>query len=277
MQEKVPSFVSQGAAMVPRLTLLTCALGGLGAAAPSPPAAKSVPLPGVTARSVGPATMGGRVTAVAVVEAKPAIQYVGAAAGGVWKTTDDGLTWQCVFAGRPHPSIGAVAVAPSKPDVVWVGTGEVNPRNSVSWGNGVFRSRDGGKSWDHVGLAETRHIGRIVVHPKDPETAYVAALGRVWGKNAQRGVFRTRDGGKTWDHVLKLDEDTGCVDLAMSPADPRTLLAAAYCVRRDGFAGGNPATQFGPKPGIYRTTDGGQKWARLSKGLPSRPMGRIGL
>lgn len=239
-----------------------------------PPAVAPIPLP---ARPIGPATMGGRVTAVAVVESKPAIQYIGTAGGGVWKTGDNGLTWNVVFPGRPHPSIGAVCVAPSNPDVVWVGAGEANARNSVSWGNGVFRSTDAGKTWQHLGLAETHHIGKIIVHPKDPNTAWVAALGHLWGPNQERGVFKTSDGGKTWQHSLRIDLDTGCIDLAIDPGDPKLLYAAACCMRRDGFAGGNPATQFGKKAGLYRSSNAGKTWERLSKGLPDRPLGRCGL
>jgi photosystem II stability/assembly factor-like uncharacterized protein len=235
------------------------------------------PLPGLTARSIGPAKMGGRITSIAVVEKTPAVQYIGAASGGVWKTRDNGDSWTCVFSGAPYAAIGAVAVAPSDPNVVWVGTGEANPRNSVSWGNGVFVSRDAGKSWKHAGLAETQHIGKLAVHPKDPDIVYVAALGRVWGPNPERGVFRTRDGGKTWEHVLRLDADTGCVDIAIDPAEPQIIYAAAYRVRRDGFSGGDPAVQFGKHAGIYATRDGGNSWKRLTRGLPSRPMGRIGL
>jgi photosystem II stability/assembly factor-like uncharacterized protein len=168
-------------------------------------------------------------------------------------------------------------VAPSDPDVVWVGTGEANPRNSVSWGSGVCRSGDGGKTWQHRGLDDTHHIGRVVVHPRRPDTLYVAALGHLWGPNRQRGVFKTEDGGRTWRHVLAPAADTGCVDLVMAPDDPETLYAAAWRVRRDGFAGGNPAVQFGPAAGLYRTRDGGRTWERLSAGLPRRPLGRCGL
>ena len=258
-----------------RLFVLLAALITVGAAPPQPEPAN--PFPGLIARSIGPATMGGRVTSIAAVEKDPDTYYVGAAAGGLWKTTDDGKSWACVFEGRPHATIGAVAVAPSDPGVVWLGTGEANARNSVSWGNGVFRSRDAGKTWAHVGLIETQHIGRIVVHPTDPDTAYVAALGRVWGKNPERGVFVTRDGGQSWQHSLALDDDTGAVDLIMEPGDPDILYAAAYAVRRGDFMGGNPTKQFSPRAGIYRSRDAGESWQRLEKGLPKAPMGRIGL
>ncbi|MGL4554757.1 MAG: WD40/YVTN/BNR-like repeat-containing protein, partial [Gemmataceae bacterium] len=235
------------------------------------------PTPGLSARNIGPATTGGRIPALDVVESDPKTQYVAAAGGGVWKTADDGRSWRCVFDGRPNASIGAVAVAPSDPDVVYVGTGEGNPRNSVSWGNGVFVSRDAGATWAHAGLAATSHVGKIAVHPSDPDTAFVAALGRAWGPNPERGLFRTRDGGKTWGHVLKLDDDTGCVDVVIDPADPKYVYAAAYRVRRGPFSGGNPAVQFGPLAGIYRSTDGGSTFARLTRGLPAGPYGRVGL
>jgi photosystem II stability/assembly factor-like uncharacterized protein len=221
--------------------------------------------------------MGGRITAVAVAEGNAQLMYVAAASGGVWKTTDGGTTWAPVFEHQGTSSIGDVAVAPSNPDVVWVGTGEANPRNSVSWGDGVYRSTDGGKSWKHMGLKETQHIGRVVIHPRDPNVVYVAALGRLWGPNPERGVYRTADGGKTWDLVKFIDADTGFIDLAMDPSDPNTLYAAAYCVRRDGFSGGNPAVQTGLGAGLYKTSDGGKTWTRLTRGLPGRLLGRCGL
>ncbi len=242
---------------------------------PAPPAPE--PTPGLVARCIGPGNMGGRIPALDVAEGDPKTWYVGAAAGGLWKTTDAGKSWRCVFEGRPHPSIGAVACAPSDPDVVYVGTGEANLRNSVSRGNGVFVSRDAGKTWRHAGLAATAHIGRIAVHPTDPDIAFVAALGRAWGPNPERGLYRTRDGGKSWEHVLKLDADTGCVDVVIDPKEPKVVHAAAYRVRRGPFMGGNPETQFGPLAGIYRSADGGGTFKKATRGLPSNRYGRAGL
>src|SRR5262249_342788 len=148
---------------------------------------------------------------------------------------------------------------------------------SVSWGDGVYKSTDGGKSWKNVGLRETHHIGKIAIHPRDPETVYVAALGHLWGPNKERGVFKTADGGKSWAHVLAIKEDFGCVALALGPADPDTVFAAAYRVRRDAFAGGNPAVQFDALAGLYKSANSGRNWTRLTKGLPDRPIGRCGL
>ncbi len=253
------------------LFLLACAPVRAGEAA-GVPAAWLEPL---TARPLGPPNMGGRITSVAVVESRPATLYAGAASGGLWKTVNNGITWTPAFERRA--AIGAVAVAPSNPDVIWVGTGEANARNSVSWGDGVYRSEDGGKTWQHRGLRETHHVGRVIIHPKDPDTVYVAVLGHLWGPNKERGVFKTADGGKTWEHVLALDEETGCIDLVMDPADPEILYAAAYRVRRGPFSGGNPAVQFSPAAGLYRTRDGGREWTRLTIGLPTRPLGRCGL
>ncbi|HZY85396.1 MAG TPA: hypothetical protein VFE78_11235 [Gemmataceae bacterium] len=261
----------------PGFLFFLCFFGTAPADGAEPPSVPPAYLRPLTARPLGPANMGGRVTALAVVEGRPSTQYLGAAAGGLWKTTNNGITWAPVFDGQATPSIGDVAVAPSDPAVVWVGTGEANPRNSVSWGSGVYRSGDGGKTWQHRGLDDTHHIGRVVVHPRRPDTVYVAALGHLWGPNRQRGVFKTEDGGRTWRHVLAPAADTGCVDLVMAPDDPETLYAAAWRVRRDGFAGGNPAVQFGPAAGLYRTRDGGRTWERLSAGLPRRPLGRCGL
>jgi hypothetical protein len=225
-------------------------------------------------RNIGPALMGGRVDDVAVVESDPATYYVATASGGIWKTTNHGTTFTPVFDRYETSSIGDVTVSPSNPSVVWAGTGEPNNRQSSSWGHGVYRSLDAGVTWQHLGLEGTHHIGRIVVHPRDEHTAWVAALGSLWGKSRERGLYRTSDGGKTWVNTKFVDEDTGFVDLAIDPSSPNILYAASYQRRRTpfGFSGG------GPGSGIWRTTDGGATWTRLTKGLPEQgDIGRIGL
>ena len=224
-------------------------------------------------REIGPAIMGGRVDDVAVVEKDPRIAYVGLAGGGLWKTTNAFTTWHPVFDNEAVSSIGAVAVAPSDPSVVWVGTGEANNRQSSSWGNGVYRSLDAGVTWQHMGLADTHHIGRIVIHPRNPNIVYVAAPGHLWGPNHERGVFKTMDGGKTWSQVLYINDDTGANDIAIDPESPETLYASAYQHRRTvaGYNGG------GPDSAIYKTTDGGATWKKLTTGLPHGDTGRIAL
>ncbi|HEY2013052.1 MAG TPA: hypothetical protein VGH38_06090 [Bryobacteraceae bacterium] len=224
-------------------------------------------------REIGPANMGGRIDDFAVVESNTNIVYAATASGGVWKSVNSGISWKPVFDDQPVSSIGDVTVSQSEPDVVWVGTGEANNRQSSSWGNGVYKSADGGKSWTHMGLRDTWHIPRIVIHPATANVVYVAAQGKLWGPNEERGVFKTTDGGKTWSKVLYINPDTGVTDLVMDPMNPDTLYAAAYQRRRTafGFNGG------GPGSGIYRTTDGGVTWKKLSAGLPKTEMGRIGL
>ncbi|MEW5900515.1 MAG: hypothetical protein AB1715_03530, partial [Acidobacteriota bacterium] len=230
-------------------------------------------LDGLKWRSIGPANMGGRVDDIAVVESSPDTIYLATASGGLWKTTNNGVTWKPVFDEQTTSSIGAVAVAPSSPDIVWVGTGEANNRQSSSWGDGVFKSEDGGRTWKNMGLRETHHIGRLVIHPTNPDIVYVAALGRLWGPNKERGLFRTTDGGKTWVNTKFVDENTGFVDVAMDRENPGTLYAAAYQRQRTayGFSGG------GPGSGLYKTTDGGDNWVRLTNGLPEGKIGRIGI
>jgi hypothetical protein len=224
-------------------------------------------------REIGPAIMGGRIADIAVVETKPQIFYVGTASGGVWRTRNHGTSWEPLFDDQPTASIGDVTLAPSNPNVIWVGTGEPQNRQSSPWGNGVYKSTDAGRTWKHMGLDDTRHIGRIVIHPTNPNIVYVAAVGHLWGPNENRGVYRTLDGGETWDNVLYVDENTGAIDLAMDPDDANTVFAAMYQRRRTGygFNGG------GPGSGIYRTTDGGDIWKELTDGLPEGDKGRIGL
>ena len=231
---------------------------------------------GLEFRELGPAVMGGRIDDFAVVESNTNIVFVGVASGGVWKTTNNGTTWEPVFDKEGVSTIGDIAIAPSDPSIVWVGTGEPNNRQSSSWGDGVYKSMDGGKTWQNMGLVATHHIGRIVIHPRNPNVVYVAALGHLWGPNPERGVYKTSDGGKTWSQALKINDDTGVSDMAMDPQSPDTLYAAAYERRRTvfGFNGG------GPDGAIYKSVDGGATWKKLVKGLPYESggdTGRIGL
>lgn len=227
-------------------------------------------------RELGPAAVGGRIDDFAVNESNPDVMYVGTASGGVWKTVDGAITWKPIFEHVGAMSIGAIAIAPSDPSVLWVGTGEANNRQSSSWGNGVYKSTDAGETWTNMGLVETQHIGRVVIDPHNPNVVYVAALGHLWGPNEERGLYKTIDGGKTWNRVLFINADTGVVDVKMDPQSPGTLYAAAYQRRRMafGFNGG------GPGSAIYKTTDGGVNWKKLVKDLPyldGADTGRIGL
>ena len=227
----------------------------------------------LTWRSIGPAVDGGRVDDFAVVENNPHIIYCGTASGGLWKTTNNGVTWKPLFDEQATSSIGDVTVAPSNPEIVWVGTGEVNNRNSSSWGNGVYKSHDGGKTWLHMGLKDTHHIGRIVIDQHDPNVVYVAAVGHLWGANQERGLYKTTDGGETWNNVLFIDVNTGGIDMAIDPSNNNILYAAMYQRQRSGwgFIGG------GPGSGLYKTSDAGQTWTKLTKGLPEGDTGRIGI
>lgn len=255
------------------LPLLPLFAGPATAGAPQAGAVDPALLEGLSWRTIGPAVMGGRVSDLAVVEKNPAIFLVGTATGGLWKTTSNGATWEPVFDDQPTSSIGDVTISQTNPNLVWVGTGEPQNRQSSPWGNGVYRSLDGGRTWEHKGLYETRHIARIAINPNDNAVVYVAAVGQLWGPNPDRGVYRTTDGGDNWDLVLHVNEDTGAIDLVMDPNDPNTLFAAMYQRRRTsfGFNGG------GPGGGIYRTMDGGDTWVELTEGLPEGDKGRIGL
>ncbi|WP_309713861.1 hypothetical protein, partial [Armatimonas sp.] len=186
-------------------------------------------------RALGPPTMGGRIIGMAVYEADPNQYWIATASGGLLKTTNNGTTFEHQFDKESTVSIGAVAVAQSNPKVVWVGTGENNPRNSVSYGDGVYKSVDGGKTWQNMGLKGSYQIGDIVIDPKDPNTVYVGALGRLYGENEERGLFKTTDGGKTWAKVLYFDNKTGVVDIAVKPDDPNTMLVALWERKRDEF------------------------------------------
>ncbi|MCL6566447.1 MAG: glycosyl hydrolase [Acidobacteriia bacterium] len=230
-------------------------------------------LAGLRWREIGP-FRGGRAIAVAGIPGDPNTFYFGAVAGGVWKTTDGGNTWTPIFDKQPVASIGAIAVAPSDPNVIYVGTGEACIRGNISHGNGVYKSTDAGKTWQHVGLEDTRTIGALIVHPKNPDIAYVAALGHVYGPNTERGVFRTTDGGKTWEKVLYKDEKTGAIDIAFVPSNPRILFAALWEAHRTPWS----LSSGGPGSGLYKSTDGGTSWRRLEgNGLPRGILGRIGV
>jgi photosystem II stability/assembly factor-like uncharacterized protein len=225
-------------------------------------------------RGIGPASMGGRIDDIAAVESNPYIYYVGFATGGVWKTTNNGTTFSPIFDTYSTASIGDIAVAPSNPDIVWVGTGEANNRQSSSFGDGIYKSTDAGKTFARMGLENSQTIARIVIDPKDPNIVYVAVLGHLFGPNKERGIYKTTDGGKTWNNVKFIDEDTGFTDLVMDAADSKTLYAASYQRRRTswGFNGG------GPGSGLWKTTDAGKTWTRLQgNGLPEGLLGRIGI
>jgi photosystem II stability/assembly factor-like uncharacterized protein len=235
-------------------------------------------LEGLTARTIGPATMSGRIVDLAVVESDVRIFYVASSTGGVWKTVNGGVTFEPVFQDEGTHSVGDVVVHQRDTEVVWVGTGERASRQSSSWGDGVYKSTDGGRTWRNMGLADSHHIGRIILHPDDPEVVFVAAMGHLWGPNEERGLYRSNDGGENWERVLHVDEDTGAVDVIMDPSDPSILYAATYQRRRRpwGFHGG------GPGSGLWKSTDGGDTWAKLTNaglgnGLPQGDIGRIGI
>jgi photosystem II stability/assembly factor-like uncharacterized protein len=230
-------------------------------------------LDGFRFRSVGPAVTGGRVQDIEVPPDDPSTFYVAAASGGLWKSVNKGTTWEAIFDDLEVATFGDIAIAPSQPRTIYAGTGEQNNRQSTSYGNGVYRSDDAGSTWRHLGLAETRHIGRVLVHPRDPETAWVAAQGNLWAPSDQRGIYKTTDGGRTWRRTLFVDTLTGGTDLVLDPNNPDVLVAATYQRMRRawGFMGG------GPGSGLYRSTDGGETWSPVASGIPAGDKGRIGL
>ncbi|MBV8373855.1 MAG: hypothetical protein JOY69_11400, partial [Candidatus Eremiobacteraeota bacterium] len=225
-------------------------------------------------RNIGPALAGGRTAAVAGSDADPFLYYFGAAGGGVFKTTDGGLTWRDVWPHDAVGAIGAIAIAPSDPNVVWVGTGEPNPRNDASYGNGVWLSRDGGAHWSRRGLQDTYAVSKILVDPRDPNAALVAALGNPFKDTPQRGVFATRDGGKTWRRTLYAGPQSGVSDMDWDPHDARSVYAGVWQFRRKPWT----FTSGGAIDGIFKSTDGGATWRHLSgNGLPSGILGRVGI
>ena len=224
-------------------------------------------------RCVGPAVMGGRTVDVEAVEKAPWVIYAAIGPSGVWKSENSGITWEPVFYKEKTVSVGDLAIAQSHPDIIWVGSGEATCRNSVTIGDGVYKSTNGGKTWTNMGLEETHHISRIIVNRGDPNIVYVAAMGHLWGPNEERGIYKTIDGGKTWKRILYIDENTGFADLAIDPEDSLTLYAAAYEHRRLPYH----FTSGGPGSGLYKTTDGGTTWQQLIEDLPEGVLGRIGI
>lgn len=232
-------------------------------------------LKGLKPRAIGPAGMSGRITAIDAVVSNPDIIYAGAASGGVWRSTSGGVTWEPLFDSESTLSVGAIAIQQDNPAVVWVGTGEGNPRNSLNGGDGLYKTLDGGKTWKKIGLEKTRHIHRIIIDPKNPNTVYVGAIGSPWGEHPERGVYKTTDGGATWERVLFVDNKTGCGELVMDPTNPNKLFANMWEHRRMPWT----FNSGGPGSGLYVTYDGGKNWKKLSKkeGLPEGDLGRMGL
>ncbi len=262
--------------------LLILGLTGFGQTKPAPQKPAPAPVEGFDyasilktfrLRNIGPANMGGRTVDFAVPLSNTSIIYAAVGPSGVWKSSNAGVTWEPSFVNEGSVAVGAVAVAQSAPDIVWVGTGEATARNSVAIGDGVYKSEDAGKTWKNMGLVETRFISRILVDPTDPDVVFVGAQGHLWGPNEERGVYKTTDGGKTWKKVLTIDKDTGCSDLAMDPSNPKILYAGMWKYRR------NPYYFYsgGETSGLFKTTDGGETWKKMTTGLPSGVVGRVGV
>ena len=228
---------------------------------------------GLKLRGIGPALMGGRIADIAVSTTDKSTWYIAVGSGGVWKTTNRGISWQPVFDDQTSYSIGCVAIDPQNKEVVWVGTGENVSGRHVGWGDGVYKTQDGGKTWQQMGLGKSEHIGKILIHPNNSEVVYVAAEGPLWASGGERGLYKTEDGGKNWTLVLSIDENTGVTDVEFDPSDPEILYAAAYQRRRHTWS----LLAGGPKSGIYKSMDGGNTWRKIEKGLPTGNMGKIGL
>ena len=226
---------------------------------------------GLELRNIGPALTSGRVIDIAIDPQDKRTWYIGTAGGGVWKTTNNGTTFSPVF--EDQSTIGCITVDPNNSLTVWVGSGENNSQRSVSWGDGVYKSTDGGKNWSNVGLKASEHIGKIVVDPRNSNVVYVAAQGPLWSPGGDRGLYKTTDGGKTWKAVLTISENTGVTDVAFDPSNPDTLYAAAYQRRRHVYT----LIDGGPESAIYKSIDAGATWNKLTKGLPDEQMGRIGI
>src|SRR5437763_7913648 len=249
------------------------------AAAQQPVKFDAATISGLPTRNIGSAAMSGRIAALdAVTENGRLTLFVGAASGGVWKSVNGGTTFKPVFDRQAVQSIGAVAIDPSNPKTVWVGSGESWVRNSVSVGDGVYKSTDGGENWTNVGLKDSEHIAKILVDPKDGNTVYVCATGHLWNDNDERGVYKTADGGKSWKKVLAgANGATGCGLIAMSPLEPKTIYASMWDFRRQGWT----FRSGGPGSALYQSTDGGDTWSEINdgnaKGLPTKPWGRVAI
>src|SRR3954470_21809140 len=226
-------------------------------------------------RNIGPAGMSGRITAIDVVVNNPDTWYVGAASGGVWKTVNAGATWTPVFDEQSTLNIGSIAIQQNNPNIIWVGTGEGNPRNSLNLGEGIYKSMDAGKTWKKMGLEKTSNLHRIIIDPANPNVVYVAAIGNPYAEHPERGVYKTSDGGETWNLVLHTNDSSGCADLAMDPSNPHKLIANMWQHRRTPWS----MKSGGPGSGLYLTVDGGRNWKKMSKddGLPAGDFGRIGI
>jgi len=228
---------------------------------------------GLKLRNIGPALMSGRISDIAIHPEDQSIWYLAVGSGSVWKTVNAGTTWTTIFDDQPSYSIGCVTIDPSNPDIIWIGTGENVSGRHVGWGDGVYKSLNGGKTWSDMGLKESEHISKILVNPCDSKNVYVAAEGPLWSAGGERGLYKSDDGGKTWNISLEISKDTGVTDVEMDPTDSNILYAAAYQRRRSvaAFMGG------GPESGIYKSDDAGKTWRKLSVGLPKGDMGKIGL
>ncbi|MBS1740954.1 MAG: hypothetical protein JST88_10465 [Bacteroidetes bacterium] len=224
------------------------------------------------ARQLGPGTMSGRITAIEGVISDNKTIYTGTAGGGIWKSTNAGASWKPIF-DKYCQSIGAIAVDQTKPDIVFAGTGESNMRNSVSIGNGLYKSTDGGENWSKLGLDSTEHIAKIVINPKNSDIVYVAAPGPLWSDSKHRGLYKTTDGGITWNKILYINEKSGCADIALDPQNPETLYATTWEFRRLPYS----FNSGGKGSGFYKSTDGGRSWKELKNGLPQKPFGRVAI
>ena len=230
-------------------------------------------LSGIKLRHVGPALMSGRIGAFAVNPQKPSEYYIAVSSGGVWKTENAGTTFKPLFDRQASYSIGCITMDPQNPHVLWVGTGENNAQRSVGYGDGVYKSLDGGKTWKNMGLKQSEHIGKIIVHPENSDIVYVAAQGPLWSEGGDRGLYKTSDGGKTWKSLIEVDEHTGVTDIAIDPRDPDILYAATWQRRRHVWT----YISGGPGSALYKSTDGGESWRKVKGGFPGGDLGRIGL